>query len=70
MIVAIWLYGGFRFKEGYLTAEKDLAAMSAQSQSKAARELERITNETAHLDDSAIDDSLRSLGIVRQPEDR
>ncbi|MDX9690523.1 MAG: hypothetical protein RBT70_08725 [Alphaproteobacteria bacterium] len=64
------LYGQARYDEGYNKSQAEHAAAAAKAADEAARNLGKVENETANMSDDAIDDSLRALGIMRQPSDR
>lgn len=63
-------YGQARYDAGYLAAGKEQADAQDQADAEARKDFNNVSHETNGLDNDAVDRELRSLGIMRQPEDR
>lgn len=67
---AIWQHGKARYDEGVAFCQALTATTATAAANESAKNLEKTTNETAAMSDSAIDDDLANLGIMRNAADR
>jgi len=63
--LTVWAYGNARFTAGELTCKADAATTAVTAGNESASNLDKVTNETAHMSDADVDADLVQLGIMR-----
>ena len=63
-------YGQARYDQGVSDTTAAQVAAADKANMEERKNLEDIKYETDNLDDASVDNALRSIGIVRRPEDR
>ena len=58
-------YGNARYDAGELSCKADAATAAITAGSESAKQLDKVTNETARMSDTDVDADLVRLGIMR-----
>lgn len=68
--LTIWAYGGAKYDAGEKSCKAEAATAAITAATESAKQLDKVTHETANMSDADVDLDLRKLGIMRQQSAR